>query len=250
MTAKHSGLRAAGIGCGSFAARMRGSAAVELVAILPFVLVLAAAIYDIRAFTAYRTDVAREIYTVAQVIAEADWPDPSPLGNVMDQVIGRLERSSAGGVHVAVVTRGNERSAGVPCPPVSDPPPGNWCDPMVSFRWPRPPDVWSEWQGGCQAAAGTGFTLPAEGVHFATGEAVLPNEDDGSAANTWLSRNLTDEDWWVVVDTCSQFGSGTQLGLIGGRFVNFLLPVLDAAVVMQRRAVWPSSRPLNECGWC
>ena len=60
---------------------MRGSAAVELVAILPFILVLTAAIWDIRAFTAYRTDVAREIYAVAQVIAEADWSNPSSLDN-------------------------------------------------------------------------------------------------------------------------------------------------------------------------
>ena len=162
----------------------------------------------------------------------------------MSQAIDRLERSSAGGIRIAVVTQGTERGPGIPCPP------GDWCEPMVSVRWPTPPDDWRVWQGGCPTGTATALTLPPVSVHFGTGEAVLPNEDDGSAADTWLSRNLTDEDWWVVVDTCSQFGSGTRPGLIGGRFVNFLLPILDAGIVMQRRAVWPSSRPLNECDWC
>ena len=228
----------------SASVRMRGSAAVELVTILPFILVLTAAIWDIRAFTAYRTDVAREIYAVAQVIAGAEWSDASPLDVVADQAIRRLELSSAGGIRVAVVTRGTESSPGVPCAA------GVWCEPMVTVHWPAAPDDWRAWQGGCPTSAATGLTLPPAGVHFGAGEAVLPNEDDGSAADTWLSRNLTDEDWWVVVDTCSQFGLGTRPGLIGGRFVNLGLRVLDASVVMQRRAVWPSSRPLNECDWC
>ena len=54
---------------------MRGSAAIELVAIIPFALVLTAAIMDLRAFAAVRADVAREMYTVAEIVAGAGlWP--------------------------------------------------------------------------------------------------------------------------------------------------------------------------------
>ena len=47
-----------------------GSATVELIVLVPFVLILLAAIWDLRAFIAYPTELARERYVVAATISD------------------------------------------------------------------------------------------------------------------------------------------------------------------------------------
>ena len=94
-----------GVCGGTMGRKGRGSAAVELVLLLPFVLLLMAAIWDIRAFTAYRTDIAREMYAVAELFGGGgQWTDAA-LRNAMQAAQDRLSASSAGWMRVVVVGR-------------------------------------------------------------------------------------------------------------------------------------------------
>ena len=76
-----------------------GSAAVELLTIMPFALLLMAAIVDLRAFAAHRTDIAREIYTVAEIVAGAALWDattaPAALRKTMLAAVTRLSGCTA-----------------------------------------------------------------------------------------------------------------------------------------------------------
>ena len=76
-----------------------GSAAVELLTIIPFALLLMAAIVDLRAFAAHRTDIAREIYTVAEIVAGAALWDattaPDALRKTMLAAVTRLSGCTA-----------------------------------------------------------------------------------------------------------------------------------------------------------
>ena len=76
-----------------------GSAAVELLTIMPFALLLMAAIVDLRAFAAHRTDIAREIYTVAEIVAGAALWDattaPDALRKTMLAAVTRLSGCTA-----------------------------------------------------------------------------------------------------------------------------------------------------------
>ena len=105
----------------------RGSAAVEFIVLVPFILVLTAAIWDLRVFTAYRTDIAREIFVIAELIANGGaWTSDASVENVIGAAAARLGETSAGVLHVAVVTRATTRHDGTTC--IDD---DQWCAPMV-----------------------------------------------------------------------------------------------------------------------
>ena len=228
----------------------RGSAAVEFVVLVPFILVLTAAVWDLRVFTAFRTDVAREIFVVAELIASgAEWSSITSVDNVINVAAARMGETSAGVLHVAVVTRATTRHDGTAC--VKD---DEWCAPFVAkafYDYDFPSGT-----GDCQNFP---RTLPDEGDLFADDATVLPFEDadpDGGgplAAPTvdeWVSRNIQPEEWWVIVDSCSHFGEGPRSRLIGKRFMHMGLAWIDVTPVMQKRSAWGSIDDLSDCGWC
>ncbi len=228
----------------------RGSAAVEFIVMVPFILVLAAAVWDLRVFTAYRTDIAREIFVIAELIANGgDWTSDASVENVIEAAAARLGETSGGVLHVAVVVRATTRHDGTAC--IDD---NLWCAPMVRkafYDYDFPAGT-----GGCAAVP---RVLPDEGDLFAADATVLTFEDadpDGPGPEVapgveeWVSRNMQPEEWWVVVDSCSHFGEGPRSRLIGRRFMNLGLAALNVAPVMERRSAWGSIDDLSDCVWC
>ncbi len=228
----------------------RGSAAVEFVVLVPFILVLSAAIWDLRVFTAYRTDVARENYVIAELIANGGtWTSDASVENVIEAAAERLGATSHGVLHVALVTRAAARHDGTACVDDSD-----WCAPMVTrafYDYAFP--------GGAGDCRNIARILPDEGDRFDVNATVLPFEgadpdgagpDPAPSVDQWVSRNIQPEEWWIVVDSCSHFGEGPRSRLIGGRFMNMALATLDVSPVMQRRSAWVAIDDLSECVWC
>ena len=242
---------------------MRGSAAVEFVAMVPFLLAMMGLVWDLRQYMAYRTEVVREMFVVAEIIAsEPGSPDNNPIPVAVQRVTrglgndgsGGLASGGSGAVVVAVVSRGERQSATDACD-------ADWCLPQVRVRWPPPgtdtsPGDWGE-DDLCD-----GFDprkpefrtdlpeLPDAGEHFPADMTVLPNEDpdDALPQSDWLSRNLRPQEWWVVVDVCFQ----PDPGLFGGWVLNglsFFNPS-DSALVATRRTAWGSVNPYAECNWC
>ena len=219
--------------------------------VVPFVLALLAAVWDLRQFIAYRADLAREMYALAQVVSN------EPQGGApLEAAIAAAEerfgppRSTAGVIHAIVMVRGQERADGTAC---AD---GAWCPPLVQVAWPgsatNPAGTWPDGANNPCAPAG-GSAFPAEGSHFGTGERVLPDEgapgtrgDTALAEENWVSRNIGPQAWWVVVDTCIEPPEGLFLGRLGG----LSTPLLRTPFVWRRRAAWPSIHPLATCEWC
>ena len=230
--------------------RPRGSAVVELVVIIPFILALLAAIWDIRSFVSYRTLLARDMYVVAELIANE--PDgEAPFAEVLGQFQTRLQREADGGaLRAAAIVRGTERLGGAPCPDEG------WCLPLVTAAWPPPADleglgVWGDADTSCAAPGDD--TLPPPGAHFAEMQRVLPNE--GGAANpdgevvppeTWVSRRMSATEWWVVVDACFE----PKPGLFFGRLTQLSVELLDASFTLRKRAAWASIHDRADCAWC
>ena len=218
----------------------RGSATVELVAVTPFVLVFAAFVLDVRTLVGFRTDLVRETFALAEVIANET--RRNPLAAVMGEAMTEFREDTAGTFAVAVVTRGTERGTGVPC--VVD----QWCLPRVALAWPASPDAGTWEAPGLCAAAGS--TLPAQGQHFPADQRVLPNENsDGVTAHqAWLSRNMRPTEWWVVVDTCLD----PTPGLLWSRALDGLVGDLFdlSGLVVRKRVAWGSVHDLADCNWC
>lgn len=225
---------------GSGKARNRGSATVELVAVTPFALALAVFVLDVRTLVGFRTDLARETFALAEVIANETRTDP--VGTVMAEAMEEFERNnSAGTLAVAVVTRGTERGTGVPC--VVD----QWCLPRVALTWPASPDQGTWKTPGLCATAGT--SLPSQGQHFPADQTVLPNENsDGATAHqAWLSRNMRPTEWWVVVDTCLD----PTPGLLSSGARGVVGDLVDlSGLVVRKRVAWGSVHDLADCNWC
>lgn len=218
--------------------------------LIPFILVLTAAIWDLRVFTAYRTDVAREVFVVAELIANGgDWSSRRSVEHVIEATTARLAQASAGVLHVAVVRRGPTRHDTSAC--VDD---DAWCAPQVARAFYN--NTFDSGRGGCGNVT---LDLPPEGDLFRADQVVLPFEDrdpDGPGpevaptVDAWPSRNMQPEEWWVVVESCSHFGEGSNPRLIGGKFMNMSLDVLDVTPLMRRRSVWGSIDDYSECDWC
>ena len=264
-----------------------GSATLELVLITPFVLVLMAAIWDIRSYTAYRTDLAREMYAVAEMLAaagDADWTNAEQTAaslNIIRAAAARLDDSSVGWLRAVVVTRLQDdagppvveatNSEGRDCDDavdgVDDPDTAwdetvaPWCEPEV--RWQIGREVWGD-QGAC---ANVASRLPAEGATFASTEQVLPHEGadpDGTGPllapthDQWVSRALGEDEWWVVVETCSHFGrdadpndgvSSASLILPGIENIGLGGNFFDARLAIYNRVAWGALDALDECAW-
>ena len=227
--------------------RVRGHAALELVAIAPFLLVLMAAVWDLRQFTAHRTDLARELYVVSEILAAGGGWDQDALEadgeatQVLARVGERLGRSGAGWVEAAVVRRGEQRNASTSCsPPNETDPSQSWCPPLAARRFGG-----LQW-GGQGDCADRPSGLPDEGDHFGEGEAVLANE---TAAEGSVSRLMADREWWVVIESCSHFGEGDGAAALMGALWD-RMPALGVSVVLVRRAVWASTDAVGDCLWC
>ena len=234
----------------AFVTASRGSAAVEFVVLVPFILVLTAAIWDLRVFTAYRTDVAREIFVIAELIANGgDWSSDTSVENVINAAANRLGETSAGVLHVAVVARATTRHDGSACVNADQ-----WCAPMVAKAFYD--HDFPSGTGGCGSFP---RTLPDEGDRFDVDATVLSFEDadpDGPGPEVappveeWASRNMQPEEWWVIVDSCSHFGQGPRSRLIGRAFMNMGLASLNVSPIMHKRSAWGSINDLSECVWC
>ncbi|MDE0658794.1 MAG: hypothetical protein OXI79_04000 [Gammaproteobacteria bacterium] len=221
----------------------------EFVFVLPFVLVLVAAVWDLRQHIAFRTELAREMYAVAEAISD-DRQGVSPLESAVAAIETRFgDRSDSGLVRVVVAGRGTQRDDGTACP---DP---GWCPPVVLAAWPATAtDTVGTWEAvaGENACSPSATTFPAVGVHFPPGQAVLPHEGDAPdggtppAEDTWVSRNMSAREWWVVLDTCIE----PNPGLVMGRMRTVYRLMLDTSFVWHRRAVWRSIHERGDCEWC
>ena len=238
-------------------ARAAGSAAVEFVMMAPLVLILSAFIWDLRAYIAHRTDLAREVYVIAEIIAGAvaDPFVPVPSASappILDEFIDRFARRGAGSLDVAVVARGPVRRDGTPCPD-PDGTAGNWCPPRVFVRWPATPadglwrDAGQRLPTGADCAP-SASTLPDENVDLAADVSLLPNEASASANESdWLSRRMFAEEWWVVVDVCLHPGPG----VFTGRLIQAGYDALDfGSYTTSFRAAWRSIHDAASCDWC
>ena len=238
--------------------RAIGSAAVEFVMMAPFVLMLSGFVWDVRAYISHRTDLAREVYVIAEVVAGAAanplarTSDPNDQ-RLVDAFIDRFARRGAGTVDVAVVRRGATRHDGVtPCPD-PDGTSATWCPPTVTVRWPpataRDEGRWQDARrrltvgGDCAGPA----TLPAEGADFAANVPMLPNEAATGNEDDWPSRRMLAEEWWVVVDVCLHPGPG----VFTGRLIQAGYETVDFGSYTTRfRAAWRSIHDAATCDWC
>ena len=265
----------------------QGSASLELVILTPFLLILMAFIWDVRAYTAYRTDMAREMYTIAELLAATGddaWTDAQKIAaaeNIVDAIVDRLDDSSVGWVRAMIVTRRQD----VPGPPVveainSD---GRDCDAAAAgaddpnTAWDDTTAPWCEPQlhreirlatwGDQGACVDIPSRLPAQGDVFTTTQQVLPNENadpDGDGPETapshdqWVSRSLRDDEWWVVVESCSHFGRDanpddnvSSPGLILPGIENISNDGLffDARLTLYNRIAWGAVDALDKCHW-
>ena len=224
---------------GSGNAWSRGSATVELMAVAPFVLALTVFVLDVRTLVGFRTDLARETFALAEVIANET--RTNPVATVMEKAMEEFVHNSAGTLAVAVVTRGTQRGTGVPC--VVD----QWCLPRVALTWPASPGAGTWNAPGLCATAGA--SLPARGQHFPADQAVLPNENsDGATAHqSWISRNMRPTEWWVVVDTCLD----PTPGLLSSGARGVVGDLVDlSGLVVRKRVAWGSVHDLADCNWC
>ena len=190
-----------------------GSAAVELVLIVPFAFVLMAAIVDLRSFAMHRTDIDRELYTVAEIVSgSARWSAasaPAALRKIGLAAADRLRGCpisntgacghTSGWLRVAVVVRPKDdpgdptatppvpatpatNSAGALCNPTAGTAP--FCEPEmlheIDFDTMTTGIQRIEWGGGAgdgNQCATTQSGMPAnEGDQFAADAVVLPNE--------------------------------------------------------------------------
>ena len=225
-----------------------GSASIEFVALVPFVLVMMGLVWDLREYVSHRTELARQMFVAAEVIGSqpctpTNCPGTTAIESVAERVKERLAPRGAGTIEVAVVVRGATQDPSDPssdCVDGSDVP--EWCLPWVAAKWPpaTSPDD-RKWNGGghCDTLA---TELPDEGQHFDLDAPVLPNETNPATHQDWPSRELTALDWWVVIDTCLHARAGLFGGLfVGGEFRGAeFFDVSQTAFVFQRRAAWGS----------
>ncbi|MCY4012163.1 MAG: hypothetical protein OXG82_05540 [Gammaproteobacteria bacterium] len=221
-----------------------GSATVEFCVIAPFILVLLAAVWDLRAYIAQRTDLVREIYVMAEAMADEIDDATAPFASVLGADGPFRERLGgtvvAGAASAALVVRGTTHRDGTACAADA------WCPPTVALAWPASESdrVWREsGAAGCSAPN----ALPAPGTSFPAAAAVLPGESaDGTPEETWFSRNMSDQEWWVVIDVCIRPRGG-----IGGRMTQLAAAaVLDLPFDIRHRAAWPSVHDRDDCPWC
>lgn len=243
--------------------------------LVPFILALSGVIWDMRAFLGHRAELAREVYSVAEVISSQT--STSPIEPVAEAFADRFRDAGAGSIDIAVVTRGAQREVGgvnmacntfVPDADADgdeddDDDALNWCRPQVRVRWPgaaAPRDgLWSErcpalspscvaQLGGnhCQENGRSTSTLPRQGEHFPSIGAVFPNEA-GADESRWLSRLFSGAEWWVVVDVCLEPGHGT----FTGRLIPAGMQALDfSELTVGVRGAWRALELLNDCDWC
>lgn len=213
---------------------VKGSAAIEFILIAPLLLTWVAFVWDLRQFIGIRTALAREMFVVAEIIANETNSDP--IAMAMQQAMAGLANDSAGSVEVAVVVRGTQGSCASP---------DDWCLPAVRLRWPGNPAD-GQWNGGGDCA-GRPNRLPAAGDHFGANDPVLPNEDPDVSADNWTSRHIRPREWWVVIHSCIH----PSPGLLGGVLAGFVVDTLDITeFVFERTAAWPSIHELPDCDWC
>ena len=237
-----------------------GTATIEFIVLAPFILLTMALVWDLREYVSHHTEIAREMYVAAEVIANEANAHPvsgaGPVGEVMRRAIAKLSSIGAGTVAAAVVTRGTiPVGASTTCNLADD-----TCLPMVRAAWPpaaTPEEgTWAD-ANGKFAPGGHCSTfaprLPSAGAHFPADVPVLPNEVPADvipppAQEAWISRTMRPREWWVVVDSC--------LHPDGGLFGNVVLGGLqffdtsDSDFVLRKRAVWASVHDISNCNWC
>ena len=237
-----------------------GSATIEFVFLAPFILLTMALVWDLREYVSYHTEIAREMYVAAELIANETDMHPvtgdGPVDEVMRRAMEKLAPVGAGTIAVAVITRGTVPvGASTTCNL-----PGDTCLPMVQTAWPPVADpdrgTWLDIDS-TMAPGGDCATfpplLPSPGGHFAAELPVLPNEVPPNATpppaqEDWLSRNMRLQEWWVVVDSCLH----PDGGLFGGFVLKGLqfFDISGSAFVLRKRAAWGSVHDLSTCNWC
>ena len=221
--------------------RQHGSATVEFVLFVPFLLVIMALVWDVREQLGFRTDIARQVHVAAAAVAD-DPEGGAPFDAGMAQLRALLRRNGvSGSIAAAVVTRGTDRRDGAPCPADA------WCPPVVATTWPvtATDGAWSRHDADGCATAGAD-PLPATGDPFEANQTALPHEARAGDESAWISRNLGPDEWWVVLDVCFEPRGGT----FSGRLANLPLRLFDARPVLRRRIAWGSIHELGRCDWC
>ena len=219
-----------------------GSASVEFCIVVPFFLLLLAATWDLGEYISHRTDLVRESYVAAEALSNEIAATAPPFANVLGPAgplgsrLRHAEVSVAGAASAAVIARGTVHRDGTACTP------GAWCPPVVLRAWPAT-EADRVWRVGTAAGCAAANALPAAGATFGPTEPVLPGENAGGAPeDTWFSRNMDDQEWWVVMDVCIQPRPGV--------FTRFGTQTLDLSFDISRRVAWPSVHERVDCAWC
>lgn len=227
---------------------VRGSATVEFVLVVPFLLAIMALVWDVREQIGFRTGIARQVHIAAAAAAD-DHRGGAPFAAGMGQLRSLLKRDGvSGSIDAAVVVRGTKRRDATNCPA------DQWCPPVVAATWPNKPADGAAWarDGAVGCAADPADPLPDAGTAFAEDATVLPREAqagedaDPDDESTWISRNLRPDEWWVVLDICFEPRGGT----FSGRLANLSVALFDAQPVSRRRIAWGSIHDLRICDWC
>lgn len=224
-----------------------GSATVEFCIIVPFIIILTAAIWDMREYISRYTDLVRESYVVIEAMANQFEGNTPPFQSVLrtrppEGPFGRrlVDASVAGTMSAAVVARGTTHRDGTACADDA------WCPPEVLSAWP-PTENERVWPPGPRTGCTEPNALPGVGTSFAATATVLPGEDaDGALEETWVSRNMSAEEWWIVVDICIQ----PRPGVFTGAFTNYAVETLNLPFDLNRRFAWPSVHDRGDCEWC
>ena len=209
---------------------------------VPFVLALMGAIWDLRAYTSYQATLARERFVLAEAIT-TQVAGTDPGGEALKAAGLRLGRIAVGGrIDAALVVRGTMRHDGSAC--VAD----AWCAPLVTKSWPGA----ITWSDGTASDCDIAADLPKDGDHFRADQEILPDDDGtarGAAAqpvSAWTSRQIEDNQWWVVLETCILPRPGVFFALLSALDTG----MLDLSFAIRKRAAWPSAQEYPACDWC
>lgn len=233
----------------------------------PLVLILSAFVWDLRAFLAHRTDLVREVYVIAEVVAGET--DQNPLRRtddpanprLIDAFMERFATRGAGSLDIAVVVRGARRRDGTECPDDPDGTAARWCPPTVAVRWPPATDpadgLWQDAHSRLPLGGGGECVqrpphfpppLPREGDPFDETQAMLANEAAvGANEADWISRRMGEQEWWVVIDVCLHPGPG----VFTGPLIRAGMEAMDFSSFTSRlTATWRSIHNREICTWC
>ena len=223
--------------------------------VVPFVLALLAAVWDLRQFIAYRTDLAREMYVLAQAVADDAVGGTGGQGALRGGDGGgraALRSPEHGGRHPRRrrgSRPGSRRRHDVPRWRVV---PADGAGRLARDRHESRGHMAGRAGQPVHADRGATRSRPRATISRPGSACCRTRARRERGANAalaekdWVSRNIGPQAWWVVVETCVE----PPPGLFVGRLTGLSAPLLGTPYVWRRRAAWPSIHSRADCAWC